>query len=177
MKFEFKRLREYLNHLVHTLRIEHTMATKADLDAVLATVEASASALVAEQAAAFARLAAIIAAGATTEDLQAEVDRLTALNVQLQAALAAAQDPKCQHNTKEEAQEHEASRVREEIKKSARYEIDTKKGHKCQASIEPACIDLAFESVDVRHGGQYELCPKHLDDLSWVTVGQIISSY
>lgn len=86
-------------------------------------------------------------------------------------------EPKCQHKTKEEANEHEASRVREEIKKTARQEIDTKKGHACQASVEPSCKDLAFEYVEVRHGGSYELCPKHLEDLSWVSVGQIISSY
>lgn len=87
-----KKLREYLNHIVHTLgRIETHMATKTDVVAAIATLESSVSALVAEQAAAFARLALLITGGSSSEDLQAEVDRLITLNSQLQSALAAAQ--------------------------------------------------------------------------------------
>ena len=87
---------------------------------------------------------------------------------------ACAGDTKCQHKTKEEAQDHQAAYDRERIKKAERFEIDTKKGHACHVE---GCDQKAF--MKIRDGGfyTYELCPKHLDDLSWYSVSRVISSF
>lgn len=80
-------------------RMETKMAkTQADLDALVVTLQGTATDLInlvndsiTEQAAAFKRLEDKITAGATPADLQAEVDNLSALNSALQASMVSAQ--------------------------------------------------------------------------------------
>lgn len=63
------------------------MATRTELNAGVDTVVSAVASLVTEQAAAFARLEALIASGL---DFTPEIEKLTALNASIQAAIETA---------------------------------------------------------------------------------------
>lgn len=66
------------------------MATKEELDAALQELATDIGDLITEQRSAFDRLEALILAGGTPADLQVEFDKIKALDVQIDAAIAVA---------------------------------------------------------------------------------------